>query len=108
MDSGKVEIKIPADIMTIDAVGAVAGKLGVALRRQGLGGVVSYAEVTCEPFTPESPLHGRKCNQITLNLDTAMEFRLAADFFIAAGAPFSSHVTYTDQMRMCGESLGRV
>ena len=43
MDSGKVEIKIPADIMTIDAVGAVAGKLGVALRRQGLGGVVSYA-----------------------------------------------------------------
>ena len=66
MDSGKVEIKIPADIMTIDAVGAVAGKLGVALRRQGLGGVVSYAEVTYEPFTPESPLHGRKWNQITL------------------------------------------
>jgi len=107
MDSGKVEVKIPADVMSLDAVGTVADKLDATLRRQGLGNVVAYCGVEYEPFTPESPLYGLKWNQITLNLDTAMEFRLAADLFMTAGAPLSSHVLYTDQMRMYGESLGR-
>ena len=108
MDSGKVAIKIPVDAMPLEAVGAVADKLAVALRRAGLGDVVSYAAVIYEPFTPDSPEYGRRWNEIILNLDTAMELRRAASLFLAAGAPFSSHITYTDQMRMCGESLGRV
>lgn len=108
MDAGKVEIKIPADVMPLSAVGAVADKLGVALRRAGLGEVVSYAAVAYEPFTPESSQYGRKWNEIILDLAKVMELRQAADLFLAAGAPFSSHVIYTDQMRMCGESLGRV
>lgn len=35
MDSGKVTVKIPADLMTLEAVGAVADRIRVALRRAG-------------------------------------------------------------------------
>ena len=107
MDSGKVMVMIPADLMTLEAAGAVADKLRVALRRSSLGDVVSHSELTYEPFTPDSPEFGRRWHQIILNLDTALELRRAASLLMAAGAPISAHIMYTDQMRLCGETLGR-
>jgi hypothetical protein len=108
MDPGKVLIDIPADVMTLETVGTVADKLGAALRGAYLGHVVSYAKLTYEPFTPESPEYGRDWYQITLELKKAVELRRASDLFLAAGAPPTSHITYGDQMRMCGVTLGRV
>jgi hypothetical protein len=108
MDSGKVFVDIPADVMALDAVGNIADKLGVALGGAFLGRVVSYAKLTYDPHTPESPEHGREWHRIILDLDKGLELRRAADLFLAAGAPPSSHITYGDQMRICGVSLGRV
>jgi hypothetical protein len=108
MDPGKVFIDIPADVMALGTVSTVADKLGAALRGAYLGHVVSYAKLTYEPFTPESPEHGREWHQIILELNKAVELRRAADLFLAAGAPPTSHITYGEQMRMCGVTLGRV
>jgi hypothetical protein len=108
MDSGKVTVKIPADLMTLEAVGAVADKLRVALRRSGLGDVVSRHELAYEPFAPDTPEFGRRWHEIVLNLERALDSRRVAGLLLAAGAPRSAHITYTDQMRMCGDSLGRV
>ena len=108
MDSGRVIIIIPADGMALDAVCAIANKLDFALRLEDLGHIVSCSELTFEPFTPESSQFGRKGHQITLTLDTPLEFRRASNLFLAAGALFSSHITYTDQMRMCGGPLSRI
>lgn len=107
MDSGKVTVKVPADLMTLEVVGTLAGRIRIALRRAGLGDVVSHEELTYEPFTPGTPEFGRKWHQIVLNLDRALDSRRVADLLLAAGAPPSAHITYTDRMRLCGDSLGR-
>lgn len=106
MDSGKVTVKVPAGLMTLEAVGAVADRIRVALRRAGLGDVVSCRELTYEPFTPDTPQFGRKWHEIVLNLDRSLDSRRVADLLLAAGTPPSAHITYTDQMRLCGDSLG--
>lgn len=108
MDAGKVTVMVPADLMTLEAVGVVAAEAGAALRRSGLGEVVSCYELTFEPFTPDTPEFGRKWHQIVLELHRAPEPRRLADLLLAAGTPPSAHVTYTDRMRLCGDSLGRV
>lgn len=107
MDSGKVTVKIPADLMSLEAASAVADKMGIALQRARLGNVVSCSELSHEPFARDSPEFGRRWHEIVLHLDTSLPFRRLADFLVACGAPFSSHITYTDHMRLCGESLGR-
>lgn len=107
MDSGKVTVKIPADLMSLEAVGAVADRIRVALRRAGLGDVVSCYELTYEPFTPDTPQFGRKWHQIDLDLDRTLHSRRLVDLLLAAGTPPSAHITYTDRMRICGDSLGQ-
>lgn len=106
MDAGKVDIKIPADAVPLEAAAAIARRLDASLRREGLGKVASFGEVTYEPFTPECPEHGRRWNAVTLNLSRPMTLRRAAELFLAAGVPHASHVTYTEQMHMCGVTLG--
>lgn len=108
MDSGKVTVKIPAESMPFEATGAVAARIGVALQRAGLGRVVSHSVLMYEPFTSDSPDFGRRWYEIILHLDVALLPRRLAGLLVAAGAPSSSHVAFTDQMRMCGESLGRI
>jgi hypothetical protein len=106
MDAGKVDIKIPAGAVPFEALAAIARRLDASLRREGLGQVASFGEVTYEPFTPECPEHGRRWNAVTLDLSRPMTLHRAAELFVAAGVPRSAHVTYTEQMHMCGVSLG--
>ena len=107
MDSGKVTVKIPADLMTLEAVDAVADRIRIALRRAGLGDVIACRELTYEPFTPDTPEFGRKWHQIDLDLDRTLDSRRVVELLLAAGTPPSAHITYTDRMRLCGDSLGQ-
>ena len=106
MDAGKVDIMIPVDAVPFDAIAAIARKLDVGLRREGLGELLSFGEVTHEPFTPDCLEHGRRWSRITLNMGRSVTLRRAVQLFVAAGVPHASHVTYTEQMHMCGVTLG--
>jgi len=108
VDEGKVMIYVLAEFTTPAAVAAIAEKLGETLRSAGVGDVTSHAELDYEPFTPGVEEFGHRWHRITVNLDTALALGRAASLFLAAGVPRSSHIMYTDRMRLCGQTLGRV
>lgn len=105
MDLGKVTIKIPADVMQFGDVELLADAIMVALSHGTYGEVLAVAKLRYEPFTPETPEFGRRWNEITICLDRLISLSKLKELLVSAGAPGSSHLTYTDQMRMCGESL---
>lgn len=49
MDSGKVAVKIPPDLMPLETVGAVAGSMRVALRSAGCGNPATRSRFTTRP-----------------------------------------------------------
>jgi hypothetical protein len=108
MDLGKVSIKIPADAMPFGDAELVADAIAAALSKGYLGEVLSVAKLRYEPFTPDIPEHGRTWNQVDIMLDKVISLSRLKELLLASGVPDSAHLTYADQMRMCGESLGRV
>lgn len=108
MDLGKVSIKISADVMPFGDVELVADAIAAALNKDYLGEVLAVAKLRYEPFTPDTPEFGRTWNQIDIMLDKVIGLGRLKELLFASGVPDSAHLTYADQMRMCGGSLGRV
>lgn len=105
MDLGKATIMIPADIMQFGDVELLADSIAAALGQGAYGEILTVAKLRHEPFTPHVPEFGRTWNQITINLDRVIGLDRLKELLIAAGVPSSAHLTYSNQMRMCGEPL---
>ena len=105
MDLGKATIMIPADVMQFGDVELLADSIAAVLSQGAYGDVLAVSKLRYEPFTPHVPEFGRTWNEITINLDRVISLDKLKELLIAAGAPSSAHLTYSDQMRMCGESL---
>lgn len=105
MDLGKVTIKIPTDVMQFGDVELLADSIATALSQGSYGEVLAVANLRYEPFTPDQPEFGRRWNEITISLDRVMTLIELKELLVSAGAPGAAFLTYTEQMRMCGESL---
>lgn len=107
MDLGKVAIMIPADLMSFADVEQVADAIAAAMDKGGLGEVLHVAKLRYEPFDRTSPHFGRTWNEVAISLDRVIGLDRLKALLLACRVPGSAHVTYTDQMRMCGASLGQ-
>lgn len=105
MDLGKATIMIPTDVMQFGEVELLADSIAAGLRKDAYGEVLAVAKLRYEPFTPHVHEFGWIWNEITINLDKVIGLDELKELLTAAGVPNSAHLTYSDQMRMCGESL---
>lgn len=105
VDSGKITLQVRDDQMPSHDVQALSVVLGQSLGAAGIGVVTAVAGVDHEPFAADSPWHGFRWNRIDLDLARDVALDTLVDLLILAGAPASSHLTYTVRMQLAGLSL---
>jgi hypothetical protein len=108
VDAGKITLKVRVDHMPWNSVHALSMTLAQKLKTNELGVVTAVEGVDYEPFTADSPMRGLRWNQIEMYLDRDVELDALLDLLALAGAPASSHLTYTVKMHMAGSTLSEV
>lgn len=105
VDAGKTVVMIRADQVTLDQALRFCERLSHALTSNNLGIATATQAVDFEPFTSGSEQDGLKWIRVELDLDQDVELKRLVALLASAGIPTSSHLMYTDRMRLSGSTL---